>query len=118
MLDARSSRCAVQKFITGLMGGHRPFLRETPVEKLFRFRGVIAVISVPVMLIVLVAGLMPRASTDLHDLHDPHQEAEYDTLTVPLSAPPCGGRNGPGCQEVAGVLRSEQGFGRHIEWNN
>jgi hypothetical protein len=74
VLDARSSRCAVQKFITGLMGGHRPFLRETPVEKLFRFRGVIAVISVPVMLIVLVAGLMPRASTDLHD---PHQEAEY-----------------------------------------
>mmetsp|Transcript_26624 Transcript_26624/g.36754 ORF Transcript_26624/g.36754 Transcript_26624/m.36754 type:complete len:459 (+) Transcript_26624:153-1529(+) len=39
----------------------RPFLRETPYEKFFRYRGVILVVSMPVLLILLVVGLMPRA---------------------------------------------------------
>jgi hypothetical protein len=67
------------------MGGRsKPFLRETPIDKAFRYRGVIAVVSVPVLLIVLVAGLMPRAAVDLHD---PHPEAGYDRRTAHLPHP-------------------------------
>lgn len=44
------------------MATRRPFLRETWQEKVFRHRGVIAVISVPVLLIMLVMVLMPRAA--------------------------------------------------------
>jgi hypothetical protein len=63
------------------MGRSKPFLRETPIDKAFRYRGVIAVVSVPVLLIVLVAGLMPRAAVDLHD---PHPEAGYERRTAHL----------------------------------
>eukprot|EP00976_Prorocentrum_cordatum_P098964 1191626-Prorocentrum_minimum.AAC.7 len=44
------------------MASRRPFLRETPMEKLHRYRGVILVGATPVLLILLVIAIMPRAS--------------------------------------------------------
>eukprot|EP00242_Pyramimonas_sp_CCMP2087_P001715 CAMPEP_0198228520 /NCGR_PEP_ID=MMETSP1445-20131203/113491_1 /TAXON_ID=36898 /ORGANISM="Pyramimonas sp., Strain CCMP2087" /LENGTH=344 /DNA_ID=CAMNT_0043908901 /DNA_START=29 /DNA_END=1060 /DNA_ORIENTATION=+ len=47
----------------------RPFLRETAVERLFRYRGVILVVSTPILLILLVIAIMPRSSPHDDLLH-------------------------------------------------
>mmetsp|Transcript_28108 Transcript_28108/g.53169 ORF Transcript_28108/g.53169 Transcript_28108/m.53169 type:complete len:478 (+) Transcript_28108:83-1516(+) len=64
----------------------RPFLRESPTDKLFRYRGVVLVVSVPVLLLLLVVGLMPRGSPqeDLPPLprHKDPQEAEPKAIPI------------------------------------
>jgi hypothetical protein len=90
------------------MGRSKPFLRETPIDKAFRYRGVIAVVSVPVLLIVLVAGLMPRAAVDLHD---PHPEAGYERRIAHLphsSQPPPFRATAPGRAVTAPARLGEQ----------
>lgn len=44
--------------------GRRPFGRDTLADKLFKFRGVLAVASVPLFLILAVVTLMPTAPSD------------------------------------------------------
>lgn len=44
--------------------GRRPFGRDNLADKLFKFRGVLAVASVPLFLILAVVMLMPTAPSD------------------------------------------------------
>ena len=51
--------------------GRRPFGRDNLADKLFKLRGVLAVASVPLFLILAVVMLMPTAPSD--DLDFSHQ---------------------------------------------
>ena len=47
------------------MGPRRTFGRESMADKMWRFRGILAVASVPLFLILAVVTLMPSAQSDL-----------------------------------------------------
>ena len=65
-----------------MAGGRRTFGRETVIEKMWRLRGVLAVASVPLLLIFAIVTLMPTAPKEHLDfshhshLPDPWTAAE------------------------------------------
>ena len=50
---------------------------ESPVEQLWRYRGVIAVLAVPVLLIFAIIALMPKGTPDnvFHEIEHAMEEA-------------------------------------------